>query len=88
MSARLNDIKVIGGYGCIGQYGVKGDLIIQFKVVFPSKIHRERKELLNKILPRKELKLDRYSNLQNVYLDDYQEKQEQQRHSAPQCAHQ
>lgn len=83
-----NDIKVISGYGCIEEYDVKGDLIIQFKVVFPAKIHRERKELLNKILPRKDLDLDKYSNLQNVYLDDYQEKQQQQHHSAPQCAHQ
>jgi DnaJ homolog subfamily A member 2 len=83
-----NDIKIINGYGCVGQYDVKGDLVIQFKVVFPVEIHRERKELLNKILPRKEFNLDKYSNLQKVYLDDYQERQEQQRHSAPQCAHQ
>ena len=27
-----NDIKIINGYGCLGHYNVKGDLVIQFKV--------------------------------------------------------
>ena len=65
------DIKVIKGLGFPVKNSIgRGDLIIRFNVKFPSRIDDTKRELIYKLLPKRN-KIPKDNNLEVYYLEDY-----------------
>ena len=68
---RPNDIKVVRGLGFPSKNSISmGDLIIKFNVKFPLEISSERKELIYKLLPKRD-RLRNINNMEKYYLEEY-----------------
>ena len=62
-------LKKINGEGFNG-----GDIIIEFDIVFPKKLSKDRKEYISKLIPQSKKKVIDYSNYELKILEDCKEK--------------
>ena len=90
------NVKCLKGLGFNKKKGSgKGDLIVQFEIIFPDNLNLVKKELLLKVLPKRKDKLTSEDNKTEYLLEDYEslnyeesDDDSDEGEQTPQCAQQ